>query len=33
MHEESIGDVSHEIGNYPGLYFDYLAVTNAVKRE
>ena len=30
---KSIDDVRHEIGDYPGLCFDYLAVTNAVKRE
>ena len=30
---KNIDDVRHEIGDYPGLCFDYLAVTNAVKRE
>ena len=30
---KSIDDVRHEIGDYPGLCFHYLAVTNAVKRE
>ena len=30
---KSIGDVRNEIGEYPGLRFDNLAVKNAVKRE
>ena len=30
---KSIDDVRHEIGDYPGLCFEYLAVTNAVKRK
>ena len=30
---KSIDDVRHEIGDYPRLCFDYLAVTNAVKLE
>ena len=30
---KSIDDVRHEIGDYPGLCFDYLAATNGVKRE
>ena len=30
---KSIDDIRKEIGDLPGLCFDYLAVTNAVKRE
>ena len=28
-----IEEIRNEIGNYAGIYFDYQAVTNAVKRE
>ena len=30
---KSIDEIRNEIGNYAGIYFDYQAVTNAVKRE
>ena len=30
---KSIDDVRHEIGDYPGLCFDYLTETTTVKRE
>ena len=30
---KSIDEIKNEIGNYAGIYFDYQAVTNAVKRE
>ena len=30
---KSIDGIKNEIGNYDGIYFDYQAVTNAVKRE
>ena len=30
---KSIDEISNEIGKYVGIYFDYQAVTSAVKRE
>ena len=30
---KSIDEIRNEIGNNAGIYFDYQAVTNAVKRE
>ena len=30
---KSIDEIRHEIGDFPGLCSDYLAVTNVVKRE
>ena len=30
---KSIDEIRHKIGNHAGIYFDYQAVTSAVKRE